>query len=71
MLMVSKTDRKICGTCEYWSGERMPIFDKNGSPKISITDSVGLCNNISSKFIDKERKKDLNCKAYSKWTEIL
>lgn len=69
--MINKTDRKICGTCEFWAGERMPIFDKNGVPKINITDSIGICNNICSKFTDKVRKKDLNCKAYSKWSEIL
>lgn len=43
--MRSKTNRMICGTCEYWVGDRKPVFDKNGTPKIDIYDSNGLCQN--------------------------
>jgi len=69
--MISKTDRKICGTCEYWTGERKPIFDRNGIPKINIIDNYGVCNHATSVFVDEQRRKDLNCKNFSKWTEIL
>lgn len=69
--MLSKTDRVICGTCEYWTGSREPVFDKNGVPKIRIDDKIGECCKVGSKFTDQERKKDLKCKMYSKWTEIL
>lgn len=69
--MRSKTDRKICGTCEYWIGERKPVFDAKGNPKIDIYDDKGLCQNQNSNFTDKSRKNNLNCKSYSKWTEIL
>lgn len=69
--MRSKTNRMICGTCEYWVGDRKPVFDKNGTPKIDIYDSNGLCQNQNSRFVDKIRKNTLNCKYYSKWTEIL
>ena len=69
--MTSKTERKICGTCEYWCGKREPVFDKDGKPKIRIDDSLGLCMNEDSKFTDQKRKKDACCKCFSKWTEIL
>lgn len=69
--MVSKTDRKICGTCEYWTGCRAPMFDKKGVPKVSILDEVGICNNFTSSFADQPRKKELKCKNYSKWPELL
>lgn len=69
--MRSKTDRRICGTCEHWIGERKPIFDQNGTAKIDIIDNFGCCQNPVSKFIDGERQKDANCVHHSKWTEIL
>ena len=37
-LMQSKTDRKIRGTCEFWSENREPMFDQIGNPKINIYD---------------------------------
>ena len=41
--MQSKTDRKMCGTCEYWTGNREPVFDAKGTPKINIYDRFGVC----------------------------
>jgi len=70
-IMQSKTDRKICGTCEYWSGNREPIFDKKGIPKINIIDANALCCKTNCRFTDQIRKNNLNCKMYSKWTELL
>ena len=69
--MLSKTDRKICGTCEYWTGHRNPTFTQNSIPKINIVDDNGLCMNIYSRFDGKSRNKQSYCKNYSKWTEIL
>lgn len=69
--MRSKTDRKICGTCEFWTGKRSPIFDKNGNPKIDIFDNYGDCQNQNSKFTDIVRKNTASCIRFSKWTEIL
>lgn len=69
--MRCKTDRKICGTCEYWTGERNPVFSSKGVPKIDVCDNTGICQNVHSRFTDKERKKDSCCIHYSKWTEIL
>ena len=69
--MRSKTDRQICGTCQYWTGKREPVFDAKGNPKIDITDEEGNCENVSSRFYDKKRMKQAKCKYYSKWTEIL
>lgn len=69
--MISKTERKICGTCEFWTGKREPTFDKNSTPKINIIDKEGLCMNSNSRQYDKVRRNDLNCNCFSKWTEIL
>lgn len=69
--MRCKTDRKICGTCEHWIGKREPVFDQNSNPKIDILDNYGLCNNPNSRFVDLERRYDLKCVYFSKWTEIL
>lgn len=69
--MISKTDRTICGCCDFWTGDRNPVFDKNGKPKVSINDEIGSCQNTRSKFIDQSRRKDLKCKFFSKWTELL
>lgn len=67
----SKTDRIICGTCEFWTGNRMPVFDPKGIPKVDIIDDIGQCENQNSRFTDEIRNKDRNCINYSKWTELL
>ena len=69
--MQSKTDRKICGTCEYWAGKREPVFDQHGRPKINIIDRYAVCNRQDYRFADENRKCDLKCGKYTKWTEIL
>lgn len=69
--MRSGTDRKICGTCQHWTGNREPVFDKNGRPKVDIFDMKGECMCVHSKFDGQMRKRDLNCVRYSKWTELL
>ena len=69
--MRSRTDRTICGTCEFWTGNRQPVFDKNGNPKIDIIDDSGFCQNVNSNFLDTIRKCGYKCCGFSKWTEIL
>lgn len=69
--MQSKTDRLICGTCEFWTGSRQPIFSCNGFPKINIIDKIGNCECPLSKFDGQNRESNKNCKNYSKWTELL
>lgn len=69
--MRSKTDRVICGTCEYWTGKRAPVFDKNGGPKVDIFDARGDCMNVNSRFDGKPRQRVSSCCKHSKWTEIL
>ena len=69
--VISKTSRQICGTCQYWTGAREPVFDRMGEPKVDIVDLEGECQNIQCKFVDQKRKSQLKCKHYSKWTEIL
>lgn len=68
--MRSKTDRVICGTCEYWTGKRMPVFDNKGNPKIDIYDEFGMCEHPYIKE-GQSRRRDLKCIRHSKWTEIL
>ena len=69
--MRSRTDVEKCGTCEYWTGKRNPVFDKKGRARIDIIDDVGLCENVNSKFLDESRRQERMCCRYSKWTEIL
>ena len=69
--MRSKTERAICGTCQYWTGKKVPCFDKKGMPKVDIFDEFGQCENANGNFFDKQRKKDNKCQHYSKWTELL
>ena len=69
--MRSKTDRVICGTCDFWTGNRVPVFDSQGVPKVDIFDRIGQCENQNSRFVDQVRNCDKNCKNHSKWTELL
>ena len=59
-IMRSKTDRKICGICEFWTENRELVFDKKGTPKIVISDESGLCENPNSNFTDIIREKSKN-----------
>ena len=69
--MRSKTTTEKCGTCQFWTGERLPVFDSYGTPKVDIIDNVGQCENVASKFCDNPRKQTAKCKHFSKWTELL
>lgn len=70
--MQSNTNRLMCGTCQYWTGKRNPVFDKNGTPKVDIIDVFGECENENSKrFCGTSRDATKNCMHYSKWTELL
>ena len=69
--MQSKTDRKICGTCAFWTGNREPVFDKKGVPKVNIYDRSALCIKPGHRFTDQSRDLQANCGRYSKWTELL
>lgn len=64
-------NRKLCATCEHWTGKRIPVFDVNGNPKLDILDTEGNCENVNSRFLDTVRNLDRNCNNYSKWTELL
>lgn len=68
--MKSKTTTIKCGTCEYWTGNRVPVFGKNGEPRVDIVDRNGDCLNINSRFCDKKREQNAQCKHFSKWTEL-
>lgn len=68
--MQSKTDRRMCGTCEYWTGLRQPIFVGNGIPKVNIIDKTGSCECSISNFEGQSRQCEKACKNYSKWTEL-
>ena len=68
--MRSKTDRVICGTCEYWTGERNPVFDRQGKPKVDILDEIAFCQHPYFET-PREKRKDQKCAHHSKWTELL
>lgn len=69
--MRCKTERAICGTCQYWTGAREPVFDSKGNPKVDIFDNCGNCECTQSSKYEQNRKNDGKCKCYFKWTEIL
>ena len=70
--MRSNTNTEKCGTCQYWTGRRNPVFDKNGNPKVDIIDRVGNCENENYKrFCGTRRTQNSKCIHFSKWTEIL
>ena len=64
-------DRKLCATCEFWTGNRDATFDAKGNPKLDVFDKDGNCENINSRFFDQIRNLDKNCCCFSKWTELL
>lgn len=68
--LISKTDVIKCGTCEYWTGERKPIFDRHDMPKVNIIDGIGDCENQESRFCGQPRPQGLKCKAFTKWPEL-
>lgn len=51
--MRRSTEREICGTCAYWTGNRKPVFDGKGNPKIDIVDKEGICLNAVSTAADR------------------
>lgn len=71
IILRSKTTTEKCGTCEFWNGNRNPVFDGKGNPKIDIIDDSGICENANSRFVDTIKKQTGKCCRYSKWTEIL
>ena len=68
--MKTSTETVKCGTCQYWTGDREPVFDAKGQPKIDIRDEFGNCEKVGSRFCGQKRKKSLKCKHFSKWTEL-
>lgn len=68
--MASNTDTIKCGTCEYWTGQREPVFDRKGQPKVKIIDRIGNCEKEGSRFCGQTREQQLHCKYYSKWPEL-
>ncbi len=69
--MRSKTTIEKCGTCQFWTGNRMPVFDSLGIPKVDIIDTIGQCENVASRFFEDSRMQNAKCKHFSKWTELL
>lgn len=69
--MQSKTDRKMCGTCEYWTGKRESAFAPLGKTKVNIHDTHAKCCKQGHRFTDKTRWRDQCCTRYYRWTELL
>lgn len=66
-----KTERIMCGTCEYWTGKREPSFNGKGEPQLTIIDEYGDCQFVNCSHIDQKRQYKNSCVCHSKWTEIL
>ena len=64
--MESKIERKICGTCIYWNGNRELLRDK---PKVAILDEFGVCECPVSSKSGETRKKNAICIAYENLLE--
>ena len=60
--MKSKTSTIKCATCEFWTGNREPVFDASGTPKIDIIDTYGDCHNVIAVFAitEENRKQSAN-----------
>lgn len=68
--MRSKRDREICGTCDFWPGNRRLSFSKGNKPTIDIIDRYACCACTASKFTGEARWRDNYCMHYLKWAEI-
>lgn len=68
--MRSKTTTMKCGTCEYWTGKRKPVFNEKSIPMVDVIDTFGECQNTDSRFCDQKRGQGVKCVHYSKWTEL-
>ena len=64
--MRCKTERAICGTCQYWTGHREPVFDTKGNPKVDIFDESGCCECVQSSKYEQNRKRNGICNRYFK-----
>ena len=67
--MVSKFDRKICGTCLFWRGHREQLYKPK--PKVIMFDEEGVCECPISSKSGEQRKKDNTCNKHSCWIENL
>lgn len=66
--MVSKLERKICGTCMFWSGKREKTNEEN--VRVVMYDEEAVCECPISSKSGELRRKDLKCKEHTKWEEI-
>lgn len=66
------TTTKICGTCDFWTGKRIPVYDQHSMEKVDIFDRVGNCENENAKrHTGQIMQKQQKCKYYSKWSELV
>lgn len=68
--MRSYVDRRICGNCQYWKGEREPIRNQYGIPKNEISSETGVCRCESGNFFDCVRKSEQLCVRFEKWYDL-
>jgi len=65
--MESKIDRKICGTCIYWDGQREK---PSGKDKVAILGEYGICQCPISSKSGENRKKHLVCKNHENFNDV-
>lgn len=65
--MRSKSTRIICGSCEYWAGERhLGPLSRSGQFQTAHK-GLGKCLCRDSRFADTQRKSDKSCKSFRQW----
>lgn len=67
--MESKADRKMCGTCLYWSGPREIIYGEQ--KKVVMFEETGKCECPQSSMFKQDRYRQRSCKCYENWVENL
>ena len=68
--MRGHVDRRICGNCQYWSGDRSPTHDQYGVPKNEMRSDRGICQCERGNFNGHARLKDQKCVRFEKWYEL-
>ena len=60
-------DRKVCGTCAFWSGNR-EIVSNGANVRCKNPSDEGICTNPKSQFKGKPKKADnIYCSKFIKW----
>ena len=62
--MLTRLDRRICGTCLHWEGERRPDRNKGGFSRLFLGVEPGLCSCRYWKYFHQLRYREQCCIQY-------